>query len=560
MRWGASILCCMIVCGTGCGSGNGAGDTGFDVSWSDVAIEPTDLQYQDVAEGFDQQPETPTEDPGIPGDHGDDTGTEVPGDPGDHDPGHEDLAEGPDAHDPGPGDDCQGDTGQNDEGPVQSPPLFDLPKIRDQATAQCTFTAHKTTLKNGVLVDVWKLSYQSWESIDGQLQPILIRGFASRPVGGDTIPGLVTAHGLGGFCEETHATGLAASLGTFVIAYTGPGGGTEPDNTSEGLPAGDTVTGSFYQLFDTIPDPRGSWFWGHATAALRAVTCLETRADVDPDRLGMTGGSAGAMATLMASGVDDRIKAAVPLSGTGAFAVATQSPTAWQHTLLTLSGLDTGSPQWLAFLEILDPMVLAAGTQGKVMMVNGSSDEYFPLTAHVATYDAIPGEDKRTSIAANFDHGCYTAYASILPEDEAAIQERAALRAAGGQRLWFGHWFGTDATYQYLPAAPVATAEPVGLATLVQATVDTDGGYEVEQVWFWASLHDAPLFASAEMDEQGNGIYTALVPAPLHPNMVYYVDVQYKTKSLLFPERFSLSSRPVVPDGMIPDIWPFGCF
>jgi ABC-type sugar transport system substrate-binding protein len=38
---------------------------------------------------------------------------------------------------------------------------------------------------------------------------------------------------------------------------------------------------------DVLPDARGSWFWGHATAAMRGVTCLTTRPDVDKDKLGI---------------------------------------------------------------------------------------------------------------------------------------------------------------------------------------------------------------------------------------------------------------------------------
>ena len=44
------------------------------------------------------------------------------------------------------------------------PVLFDLPMIRDAATASCTFANPHTTLANNVAVDVWNLTYTSWES------------------------------------------------------------------------------------------------------------------------------------------------------------------------------------------------------------------------------------------------------------------------------------------------------------------------------------------------------------------------------------------------------------
>lgn len=442
---------------------------------------------------------------------------------------------------------------------VPAPPLFDLAAIRDPTTAQCDFHNHRTVWQGLQMMDVWRLSYWSWESVDGVLRPIRIRAFAARPAGSGTLPGVVWAHGLGGFAEESHAAGQAALLGMFVIAYTGPGGGKpdDPDTQSEGIPAGDAVTGSFYRLFDTVPDPRGSWLWGHAVAAMRAVTCLETRGDVDPTRLGITGGSAGAMVSLIASGVDDRIRAAVPFSGTGAFEVAVQAPAAWQHVLLAASGLTTDSPQWTAFLEHVDPIRHVPAARAATLMVNGSCDEFFPLTAHVATYDAIPASvERRTSIVANFDHGCY---AAIGVEPKETIDQRVAVRFAGNGRAWFQHHFGTSATYARLPAEPVVQVTDAGGLTVVSALVDPGTNtYEVERVWYWFSNDDASTFLSVDLEDQGSGLWGALVPAPLQGNTVYFVDVQYKTKSFFAPERFAVSSRPHVPEGLIPHIRQWG--
>ena len=430
------------------------------------------------------------------------------------------------------------------------PPLFDMPAIVDAATAQCSFTDPHTAFKDGVLLDVWKLSYISWESIDGVLQPILIRGFAARPsTSVEPMPGVVQAHGLGGYAEESHATGTAALLGAFVIAYTGPGGGTEPDNTSEGLPAG---ASDGYRLFDTLKDPRGSWFWGHAVAGMRGITCLVTRPEVDASRLGMTGFSAGGVVTLMASGVDSRIAAAVPLSGTGAWGVATQSPAAWQHALLTKAGLSIASPEWTTLLSTIGADVLVAGASAKILMVNGSTDEFFPLTAHLATFIAIPGTDARTSIAANFDHGCYKLTGV---ESAADIEARAELHAKGGQRMWFGHWFGTDPDYAVLPATPVATVAPIGPGSFITAVVDTSPPkLEVEEVRVWWSGDDSFIYGSVTLDPAGGGVWSKLTGIPIAPNTITFVDVQYKTQALLFPERFTLSSLPAVPAGLVPHI------
>ncbi len=423
--------------------------------------------------------------------------------------------------------------------------------IQDPSTAQCTFSNHHTTLKDGVLVDAWEVTYFSWESIDGTLTPILIRAFASKPVASaSSIPGIVQAHGLGGYAEESHATGLAALTGAFVIAYTGPGGGTEANNTSEGRASG---YDNGYRMFDVLVDPRGSWFWGHAVAAMRGITCLETRDEVDPQRIGMTGFSAGGVATLLVSGADPRVVASVPLSASLAWNIAVEAPKAWQHALLEKAGLSTTSAEWQTLMnELILPTVALSQTNTQILMVNGTTDEFFPLTAHVETYNAIPGTDKRTSLAANFDHGCY----GITGVESAAnIEERAEIRSKGGQRMWFAHWFGTDATYSYVPAAPVVTVQGLGPATIVGAQVDSGGSQlDVENVHIWWSSDNAAIFGSLEMDDNGGGLYSATLPFTLPPNVVYYVDVQYKKSGLLSSQRFSISSVPVIPANFIPDI------
>ena len=430
--------------------------------------------------------------------------------------------------------------------------LFDLVSIRDASTANCTLTNKHIAVKDGVALDVWNISYASWESVDGTLRPILIRGFVARPSGGNggVLPGVVQAHGLGGFAQESHATGLAALLGTYALAYTGPGGGTEPSNTSEGKPSADA---NGYRMFDTLKDVRGSWFWAHTVAGLRGLTCLETLPDVDPRRLGMTGFSAGGVATLMGSGADDRILAAVPLSGTGAWSIATQSPTAWQHALLTKAGLTTQSPEWTTLQErLIDPVPFVGSSSAKILMVNGSTDEFFPLPAHIATFNAIPGTGKRTSIAGNFDHGCYKVSGV---ESASTIEDRASIHAAGGQRAWFRHWFATDANYAHLPDAPGLRLTPMGDVTSVQATVDTAGPLVVEEVKFWWSNDDSFVYGNVALDAKGGGRYEKLVPVPLQPNTVSYVDVQYKTtNNLISPERFAISSLPTFPSTVVPHI------
>lgn len=444
-----------------------------------------------------------------------------------------------------------------DAGTIPSGPLFDMGMIADPSTASCTFTNRRTATRNGVSLDLFDVSYTSWESIDGALVPITIRGYAAKPRGATgPMPGVVQAHGLGGFADEANATGPAALLGMFVIAYTGPGGGDIPANTSEGRPAGFEMG---RRMFDTVPDPRGTWFWGHSVAGMRGITCLTTRAEVDSTRLGMTGYSAGGVATLISSGADDRIVASVPLSASLRWEIATESPYAWQHDLLTEAGYDTSSPQWLALVAAIDAEDLLGTTNTAIWMVNGTSDEFFPLPAHMATYDAFDHQSRRLSFVGNGDHGCLLAVGVPGVDSASDIQARADLRAQGAQRAWFHHHFGTDSTYSCIPAEPTLTATPAGATTALSATVDEScGSLDLVSVDVWWSGDGGLTYISTQLDRVGAGSYAKLVP-PIDPSSVIVADALYSDGALVFPERLSVSSRPRLPASFVPRILSTTC-
>jgi hypothetical protein len=121
--------------------------------------------------------------------------------------------------------------------------------------------------------------------------------------------------------------------------------------------------------------------------------------------------------------------------------------------------------------------------------------------------------------------------------------------------MWFRHWFGTDGDYAYLPQAPQVTLTPNGGFLGVAALVDGGGSkLEVEEVRVWGSNDDAFLFISERLDSQGSGIYGKIVPFQMQANSVVFVDVQYKTKALVRPGRFSISSSPSIPADFVPRI------
>ena len=67
------------------------------------------------------------------------------------------------------------------------------------------------------------------------------------------------------------------------------------------------------------------WLYETVTDTIRALDYLQTRPDVDPDRLGLMGISMGGMNTWLTAAVDPRVKAAVPCIGVTSFGYQLES-------------------------------------------------------------------------------------------------------------------------------------------------------------------------------------------------------------------------------------------
>jgi hypothetical protein len=62
------------------------------------------------------------------------------------------------------------------------------------------------------------------------------------------------------------------------------------------------------------------------------------------------------------------------------------------------------------------------------------------------------------------------------------------------------------------------------------------------------------VYSSIQLDRDSSRSYRKLVAGTLPAASVSFVDVQYKTRDLFFPVRFSLSSLPSIPSGLVPHI------
>jgi dienelactone hydrolase len=166
-------------------------------------------------------------------------------------------------------------------------------------------------------VAVEQLSFASEKRADGEMErvPVLLM----RPVKvTKKLPAVIVLHGTGGNKESQRPWLLhLAKRGIIGVAIDARYHGERAPN-AKGAQAyneaivrawkskdGDKQVHPFY--YDTVWD-----LW-------RTLDYLETRDDVDPQRLGMIGFSMGGIETWLAASVDERVKVAVPAIGVQSF-------------------------------------------------------------------------------------------------------------------------------------------------------------------------------------------------------------------------------------------------
>lgn len=136
-----------------------------------------------------------------------------------------------------------------------------------------------------------------------------------RPAAEGRYPAVIVQHFLGGSKDHVAMTlpmGLLAQAGFLVAAIDGRYRGERQN--------GKTLEAA---MLEALRTGRGRPFLiDTAYDVLRLVDYLQSRPDVDPERIGMTGFSEGGILTWMCAAADERIRAAVPVIGVTCFADA----------------------------------------------------------------------------------------------------------------------------------------------------------------------------------------------------------------------------------------------
>jgi hypothetical protein len=219
------------------------------------------------------------------------------------------------------------------------PPLHDDSPPRTLAELWAPFDPRRGPLEAEVLKQ-WDDEIGSYMLVRYRVgtfkgKPARVAAFFGFPTGAKRLPAILHLHGGGQSAqfdvvrtdvEHGYASmslnwgGNKLLFGKSRETYEGPQtdwgalDATHPPQRNKSNHFAGPLTPDDYTL-DAVESPRNSNWFLVLMAARRAITFLEERPEVDPERIGVFGISMGGKLTTDLAGIDERVKAAVPVYG-----------------------------------------------------------------------------------------------------------------------------------------------------------------------------------------------------------------------------------------------------
>jgi dienelactone hydrolase len=258
-------------------------------------------------------------------------------------------------------------------------PIFDVAAL---TSTPLNSRVLKSTERDGIVTE--EVRFHSEQDGDTSVD---IFAFLSYPKGARHLPAFIwNPGGLGqaspAFTEPGARRGYAVLCIDFPqIGYRSTG--NYPINS--GLELGD--------------DPRKAPIYHGAVALLKAVSYLETRAEVDKNRIGMAGSSWGGFFTTMMIGIDPRLKAGSSLYGTGNL----QLGNAWWDGQSQNGRTPPAPEQRERWRTTLDPAWRLPTKKTPIAWITGTNDGFYLLSSIMKSYDMAAGP-KHLTLIPNWDH------------------------------------------------------------------------------------------------------------------------------------------------------------
>ena len=227
------------------------------------------------------------------------------------------------------------------------------------------------------------LPYKKYRITYRSLEGIKVRAYLGVPIQGETInrplPAIITAPGYGG---KEQGVMLDECQRGYVILQVYPRSQGESIDLWK-IDGPDKLTWHINQ-------PEGYYYQGAYVDVIRGIDYLQSRSDVDRNRIGLMGTSQGGGIVLAVGGLDPRVKAVVAhvpcLCDMRRAAVIEGS--AIKKLLEDYQAL---SPENLRTLDYFDPLNLGQRLKEPTLISAGGQDRTCPADSIRAVFDQLPG-------------------------------------------------------------------------------------------------------------------------------------------------------------------------
>ena len=359
-------------------------------------------------------------------------------------------------------------------------------------------------------------------------QPATVAAFYAFPKGASALPGLMHIHGGGQSANlatvVTDAKRGYASLSlnwggnkmTFADGKIYDGLNTDwgaldathpPQRNPVNHFAGGTKPDAF--TLDAVDSPRNDNWFLVTLAARRGLTFLQSQPQVDPARLGVYGHSMGGRLTTQLTGIDQRVKAAVPSCGGSGDLIATldEMPGGERSKATPLALATTSENPYIARLNV------------PTLWFSPTNDFHAHMDNMAWTWRGVPDQLLRLSMSPHFNHR--HDHASTLT-----------------QHLWFETYLKSKTGL--IPTTPAIAIE-AGRVPKVVVTPDPAKPCQTVRIYVSQDVHELTRFWRQLEAKQVDGRWIAEAPLmDLSQPLFAYANVVYAT-----PEEYR--KMPTVP-------------
>lgn len=250
--------------------------------------------------------------------------------------------------------------------------------------------AAKVEVEWGATVGKSREVYYLSEPLKGK--PTRVFAYYAKPAtGAGPFPTVLLLHGGGGKAFREWAEHWA-DRGYCALAMDLSGNGPKGRLPDGGPDQTDDVK---FQEF-TAETATDMWTYHAVAAVIRGHTMLRTFAEVDKERVAVTGISWGGYLTCIVAGVDRRLKAAVPVYGCGYL----HDSSVWKVGRFDKM-TDERRNKWVG---AFDPSTYLPGVRCPILFLNGTNDYAYPLDSYKRCFDLVPGP-KTLSVRVRLPHG-----------------------------------------------------------------------------------------------------------------------------------------------------------